>query len=92
MSEKPWQLVLNALETLEKRIYRLEALEEDIAKQVKDLLDGLLYLSSKGSLAIRDLNKENKFYGEEPWPDRWDKCPGGYKDCNCKGDKHPWVM
>ena len=20
------------------------------------------------------------------------KCPGGYKDCNCKGDKHPWAM
>ena len=20
------------------------------------------------------------------------KCPGGYKDCNCKGDKHPWMM
>jgi len=20
------------------------------------------------------------------------ECPGGYKDCNCKGDKHPWMM
>jgi hypothetical protein len=20
------------------------------------------------------------------------KCPGGYKECNCNGDKHPWMM
>jgi len=83
MSEKTWELVLNVLETLEKRISRLEALEEerqDIAKQVKDLLptkdkDGL----QNYRLTVRDLNKENK-------------CPGGYKDCDCKGDKHPWTM
>jgi len=61
--------VLNILKTLEKRIDRLEALEEE--RQVKDGLQNY-------RLAIRDLNKE--------------KCPGGYKDCNCKGDKHPWVM
>jgi len=81
---KAWDSLLDILEALGNYVMRDQPWRS-IALDWDKFCDAL----QEHRQYEKDLNKEKQY---EKDLNKENRCPGGYKDCNCKGDKHPWAM